>query len=87
MAVSAIVPRGRYFQHALALDFWPRRGRKHSNASEPRNTHTCFVYPVVARANRFNRPRYSECKPSFRFASLPLPTICRSAGSQLPYTP
>ena len=43
-----------YFQHALALDFWPRRIHKHNNASEPRSTHTCSVYPVVARANRFN---------------------------------
>ena len=60
MATRGIGRAGRYFQHALASDFWPRRGRKHNNASEPRNTHTCFVYPIVARANRFNRPRYSR---------------------------
>ena len=77
----------RYFQHALASDFWPRRGRKHSNASEPRNTHTCFVYPVVARANRFNRPRYSECNPFVPVRQLALAHYVPLRGSQLPYTP
>ena len=75
----------RYFRHAPAPDFWPRRGRKRGNAGESRSAHTCFVYPVVARANRFNRPRYSECNPALQprvsVRQLPLPYRIRSAGS------
>ena len=82
-----LVLRREVFSTRAGIGFWPRRIRKHHNAREPRNTYTCFYLlrvPVVARANR---PRYSECNPSFRFASFPLPTMSRSAGNQLPYTP
>ena len=73
------------FSTRAGIGFWRRHGRKHNNASEPRSAHTGFVQPVVARANRFNRPLCSECNLSFQFTSLP--TMRRSAGSQLPYTP
>ena len=49
--------------------------------------HWIFGPAANATATASNCPRYFECKPSFRFASFPLPTMCRSAGSQLPYTP
>ena len=43
-----------------------------------------LLYPLVLRCNRFNLSRDLECSPSFRFTAPPLPTRCRSAGSQLP---
>ena len=72
----------RHFQHALAPDFW--HSAADANAATPANhaaAHTGFVYPVVARANRYNRPRYSECNP----ASQP-PRSGSPAAPSLPHT-
>ena len=48
--------RDGYFQHALALDFWPRRGCRHNNASEPRSAYTYLLRIARSRKRQSLQP-------------------------------
>ena len=84
---NAAWPARRMFSTHAGIRFWPRRGRKHHNAREPRCAHTCFVYPVFAHANRLNCLRYFERQLIAPVRQLPLAhyAMRRSAFSNRSY--